>query len=103
MTNQDGDIITADNVNNITKVKMTLSKLNTDEQTGVFLIAFYGYDGRLVYVNSKPVTIDEDTDEVEIDVTGDVSSAYKVKAFAFKDLTNMQPICDALEENIVVE
>ncbi len=103
LTNQDGEIITPDNIADVTKVKMTLSKLHTGDHTGVFLIAFYGADNRLIYVNYKTATIGEDIDEVEIDITEDVSSAYKVKAFAWKDLSSIQPICEALEENIIIE
>lgn len=103
LTNQDGEIITSDNIADVTKVKMTLSNLHTGDHTGVFLIAFYGADNRLIYVNYKTATIGEDVDEVEIDITEDVSSAYKVKAFAWKDLLSIQPICEALEENIITE
>ena len=103
LTNQDGEIITPDNIADVTKVKMTLSKLHTGDHTGMFLIAFYGVDNRLMYVDYKTATISEDIDEVEIDITEDVSSAYKVKAFAWKDLSSMQPICEALEENIIIE
>lgn len=103
LTNQDGEIITPDNIADVTKVKMTLSKLHTGDHTGVFLIAFYGTDNRLIYANYKTATISDDIDEVEIDITEDVSSAYKVKVFAWKDLSNIQPICEALEENIIIE
>ncbi len=103
LTNQDGEIITSDNIADVTKVKMTLSKLHTGDHSGIFLIAFYGADNRLIYVNYKTATISEDIDEVEIDITEDVSSSYKVKAFAWKDLSSIQPICDALEENIIIE
>ncbi len=102
LTNQDGEIITPDNIADITKVKMTLSKLHTGDHTGTFMIAFYGADNRLLYVKSKQATISEETDEVEIDITDDVSSAHKIKAFAWKDLSSIQPICEALEETIIV-
>ncbi len=98
-----GEVITPSNIADVTKVKMTLSKLHTGDHTGMFLIAYYGADNRLIYINSKSATISEDIDEVEIDITEDVSSAYKVKAFAWKDLLSIQHICEAPEENIIIE
>lgn len=103
LTNQDGEIITSDNIADLTKVKLTLSKSHSGEHTGTFLIAFYDKDGKLIYVNSKPQTIDEDTDEVKIDIEGDVSSAYKIRAFAWNNLSGMEPLCEDWEENLISE
>jgi len=103
LTNQDGEIITPNNIADITKVKMTLSKLHTGEHTGVFLIGFYDVNNKLIYVNFKSATIGDEINEVEIDITDDVSSAYKMKVFAWKDLSNMQLMCEAMEERIITE
>ena len=103
LTNQDRNVITYDNISEVTKVNITLSRLHTGEYTGVFLIAFYSSDNKLIYATSKSSTINESGNEVEIDIVEDVSSAYKVKAYAWKDLSSIEPMCKALEENIIIE
>ncbi len=103
LSNQNGEIITNDNISDLTKVKLTLSRLHSGAHTGTFLVAFYDTDNKLVYVNSKLHTIDEDTDETEIDIEGDVSSACRIRAFAWDNLSDMEPLCEDLEENLNVE
>jgi hypothetical protein len=100
LTNQNGEIITRYNIGDITKVKMTLSKQNKDDHTGIFFIAFYDANHRLIYANYKSSTITKDADEVEIDIIDDVSSACKIKAFAWKDLLTIEPLCKTIEEVI---
>lgn len=103
LVNQEGDIITPDNISELTQVRVSLSKLHSGEHSGTFLIAFYNADNRLIFAKSKSETISEDMDEVEIDITEDVSSAYLIKVFAWEDLISLQPICEELKENVVIE
>lgn len=100
LTNQDGEIITQENIADVTKLRLMLTKLKSGEHTGTFLIAFYDSENKLIYVNSKPATISDNMQEVEIDITGKVSSACTIKAFAWKDLSIIEPICEAWVENI---
>lgn len=103
LTNQDGEIITADNLAELTKIRLTLSKLQSGEHTALFFAAFYGADDKLICIKSKNAVISKDTDEVEIDIDDDVSSAYTIKTFAVKDLSTMQPMCGAFEDNVISE
>lgn len=101
LTNQDGNLITAENLATLSKVKLTLTKLHSGEHSGTFLIAFYNSDDKLIYANFKTETISEDMDEVEIDIDDSVSTACTIKAFAWENLSSMKPICDIWKENIV--
>lgn len=103
LKNQNEEIITADNIADITKVKLTLSKLQSGEHTGTFLIAFYGENDKLLYMNCKTGTISENGDEVEIDIGENVASAQKIKVFAWDCLSTMNPMCNAMEEIIASE
>ncbi len=103
LTNQDDEIITLDNIDSLTNVKMTLSKLYSGDHTGLFLIAFYDAGNRLICVEYKSSIISTDVDLVEFDIEYDVSSTSKIKAFAWKDLTSIQPLCEALEKNLITE
>lgn len=100
LTNQDGEVLMLDNISELTKVNVTLSKLQEGEHTSEIMIAFYDENDHLIYATHKSATISDDMSHVEIDIEEDVSSAYKVKVFAWDGLSSMRAMCKAWEEII---
>ena len=98
LTNQNGESITADNISDITKVRLTVSKLQEGEHTGIFFVEFYDAEENLLSTKSTEAIISEDTDVVEVDITDDVSTACTVKAFACEDLSGTQLMCEEYKE-----
>lgn len=97
IVNQDDEIITHNNISNLESVKITVSKSNADAITGVFIVGFYDINNKLIYVNFKTTTVTEYTEVIKININEDVSSASKIKAYAWSDFENIVSLCHNIE------
>ena len=100
LKNQDNEVITIENINNVSKIILPVSKLLDGEHSGTFIVAFYNESNELICVKSQYATISESLTELEFPLYSDVSEAHTIKAFIWDDFNNMNPISNFHEEGI---
>lgn len=100
--NQDNEIITSENLNALTGVRLTVSKLTEGEQSGLFAAAFYDENDKLISISCKTASVVKAVDTIEIAINSDVGSARKIRLFAWKDLDSLSPSAKKYQEEISV-
>lgn len=103
LTNQDGEALVSENIAEVTKIRLNPVKMTDGEVTATFIVAFYDEDNQLLSFASKKATITEAGDMVEIDISEDVSSAHKIKVFAWDGLESLSSLSNEFEEYIDIE
>ncbi len=94
--NQENELITLDNVGDLTEVKVSVKKMMEGEQTGNFVVALYDESGKLVALSFKEDTILEENKTVTLPILGDVSTAVSMKVMVMD--SNAKPIGNLQEQ-----
>ena len=94
--NQNGELITAENVEDLTAVSLVVENLSDSVQNSLIAVAFYEEDGRFISVDIQEAAIRAESNEtVVVPVSHDLSNAAKMKVFLLN--TNCCPMSEASE------
>ena len=84
-SDQNGEVITADTLNDLTAVRLVVQKFSQGAKTGRFAVAFYDENGRYLGMGSRQAEIAEDTATVMVPITENIVGAAQMKVFLMDD------------------
>ncbi len=100
-TNQNNETINSSNINSMTKINFSVSKLVLDNVNGTFIAAFYNDNETLEFAEIATQVIDEEDDNVEITLTRSPSTASRIRLFAWDGISTLVPISESKEYTII--
>ena len=94
--NQNGELITAENVEDLTAVSLVVENLSDSVQNSLIAVTFYEEDGCFISVDIQEAAIRGESNEtVAVPVSHDLGNAAKMKVFMLN--TNCCPMSEASE------
>lgn len=78
-SDQNGEVITADTLDNLTAVRLVVRKFGEGAKTGRFAVAFYDRDGRYLGMGSQQAEITKETDKITVPINGCFAEAAHMK------------------------
>ncbi len=95
--NQNGNIITSENISTATSVKLNVENLSAETRETMVVVAFYDTTGKLVSLGRKETTVSNKITPIEIELSKSISKASSMKVFMWNSDTSLKPLSEAEE------